>query len=126
MINDTIDVLDAKICNVGIEYKIVPFPGTNKYDLLVEANTTLRDAFTKDFYIGEPIIVTDIYQILKSVPNLLDVVDVQLTVKSGANYADSPISIGDALSADGRFLFPPSDTIFEFKYPDLDIGGTIQ
>ena len=126
MINDTIDVLDAKICNIGIEYKIVPFPGTNKYDLLVEANETLRAAFTKEYYIGEPIVITDIYQVLKSVPNLLDVVDVKLKIKTGANYADSPISIGEALSADGRFLFPPSDTIFEIKYPDSDIGGTIQ
>ena len=63
MVNDTIDILDAKICNIGIEFKVVPFPGTNKYDLLVEANDTLRNAFTKTFYIGEPIIITDIYQI---------------------------------------------------------------
>ena len=126
MINDTIDILDAHICNIGIEFKIVPFPGTNKYDLLVEANTVLRDAFTKTFYIGEPVIITDIYQILKSIPNMMDVIDVKLKVKSGAAYADSPISIDDALSADGRFLFPPPDTIFEIKYPDLDIGGTVE
>jgi len=126
MINDTIDILDASICNIGIEFKIIPFPGTNKYDLLVEANRALRDAYTKTFYIGEPIIITDIYQILKSVPDLLDVVEVELKVQTGALYADSPISIDDALSADGRFLFPPADTIFEIKYPDSDIGGTVE
>jgi hypothetical protein len=125
MVNDTIDILDAKICNIGIEFKIVPFPGTNKYDLLVEANDALRNAFTKTFYIGEPIIITDIYQILKSIPDLLDVVDVKLKVKVGDGYADAPISIEEALSPDGRFLFPPTDTIFEIKYPDLDIGGTV-
>jgi len=126
MVNDTIDILDAKICNIGIEFKIVPFPGTNKYDLLVEANDTLRNAFTKTFYIGEPIIITDIYQILKSIPDLMDVVDVKLKVKVGDGYADAPISIEEALSPDGRFLFPPTDTIFEIKYPDLDIGGTVE
>ena len=126
MMNDTIDVLDAKICNIGIKYKIVPFPGTNKYDLLVEANDILRTAFTKEYYIGEPVVITDIYQVLKSVPNLLDVIHVELEIKNGTNYADSPISIDEALSSDGRFLFPPSDTIFEIKYPDLDIGGTVQ
>ena len=126
MVNDTIDILDAKICNIGISFKIVPFPGSNKYDLLIEANTALRDAFTKTFYIGEPIVITDIYQILKTVPDIMDVVDVELRVLEGSNYADSPLSIEDALSADGRFLFPPVDTIFEIKYPDLDIGGTIK
>ena len=126
MVNDTIDILDAKICNIGIDFKIVPFPGSNKYDLLVEANTALRDAFTKTFYIGEPIVITDIYQILKSVPDIMDVVDVELKVKIGSLYADSPLSIEDALSADGRFLFPSTDTIFEIKYPDSDIGGTVK
>jgi len=126
MVNDTIDILDANICNVGIEFKIVPFPGTNKYDILVEANQTLRNAFRKTFYIGEPIIITDIYQILKSIPDLMDVVDVKMKVMTGDGYADAPISIEEALSPDGRFLFPPTDTIFEIKYPDLDIGGTVQ
>tara|TARA_R110000824_G_scaffold67377_5_gene174510 strand:+ start:40267 stop:42063 length:1797 start_codon:yes stop_codon:yes gene_type:complete len=126
MINDTIDVLDAKICNIGIEFKIVPFPGTNKYDLLAEANRLLRGAYDKAFFIGEPIVITDIYQILKSVPDLLDVVSVNLTIKSGTGYADSPITIEESLSADGRFLIPAVDTIFEIKYPDSDIGGTVQ
>jgi hypothetical protein len=126
MVNDTIDILDADICNIGIEFEIIPFPGSNKYDLLVEANTALRDAFNKTFYIGEPIIITDIYQVLKSVPDIMDVIHVELIVKDGSDYADSPLSIDETLSADGRFLFPPTDTVFEIKYPDSDIGGTVQ
>mgnify|MGYP003654400544 CR=1 FL=1 len=126
MINDTIDVLDAKICNVGLEFIVSPFPGSNKYDLITECNRVLRTAFDRTFDIGEPIVITDVYQILKGIPDLLDVVNVQFSIKDGSNYADSPIFIYDALSADGRFLIPPSDTIFEIKYPDLDIGGTVQ
>ena len=81
MINDTIDILDAKVCNIGIEFEATAFPGTNKYDLLNQCNKLLRAAFTKTFYIGEPILITDIYQILKSVPNLLDVQKHKLLLK---------------------------------------------
>ena len=68
----------------------------------------------------------NIYQILKSVPELLDVVHVEIVTKEGGSYASSPISIDEALSADGRYVIPPSDTIFEFKYPESDIVGTIE
>ena len=64
MINDTMDILDAKIANIGIEFKALAFPGTNKYDLLNEAVTTLQIAFDKTFYIGEPFLITDVYQTL--------------------------------------------------------------
>ena len=126
MINDTIDVLDAKIINIGIEFDAITFPGINKFDLLNECNRALRTSFDKTYDIGEPLLVTDIYQILKSVPDLLDVVKAKIVIKSGGGYADSPISIEESLSADGRFVLPPSDAIFEIKYPDSDIIGTIR
>jgi hypothetical protein len=125
MINDTVDILDAKIANIGIEFKALAFSGVNKYDLLNEASNVLQLAFDKTFYIGEPLLVTDVYQILKSVPDLMDVIDVDITIKTGAAYADSPISIAEAMSADGRYVVPPPDTIFEIKFPNSDIAGTI-
>jgi hypothetical protein len=125
MINDTMDILDAKIANIGIEFKALAFPGTNKYDLLNEAVTTLQIAFDKTFYIGEPFLITDVYQTLKSIPNLMDVIDVNIVIKNGAAYADSPINIEESLSADGRYIIPPMNTIFEIKFPNSDITGTI-
>jgi len=125
MINDTIDILDAKIANVGIEFKVLAYPGSNKYDVLNACTAALQVAFSKTFDIGEPILITDIYQVLKSVSDLLDVVEVDVVSKAGALYADSPISIEEAKSADGRYITPPSDTIFEIKFPDSDIGGTV-
>ena len=126
MINDTVDILDAKIANIGIEFRVLAFPGTNKYDLLNECTTTLQTVFDKTFYIGEPLMITDVYQTLKSVPNLMDVISVKIVVKNGGSYADSPIKIEDVISADGRYVVPPSDTIFEIKFPNADITGTIE
>jgi len=125
MINDTIDILDAKISNFGIIFEVVAFPGSNKYDVLNECNRALQAAYDKTYDIGEPIIVTDVYQILKSVPDLLDVAKVSIVIKSGSEYADSPMSIEEARSINGRFVVPPIDTIFEMKFPESDIVGTV-
>jgi len=125
MINDTIDILNAKIANIGIDFKALAFPGVNKYDVLNTAVNTLQTVFNKTYYIGEPLLITDIYQTLKTVPDLMDVIDVDITIKSGASYADSPIEIEDGMSADGRYVVAPSDTVFEVKFPDIDITGTI-
>ena len=125
MINDTVDILDAKITNIGISFEGLAFPGSNKYDVLNECNRALEMAFNKTYYIGEPIVVSDIRQILKSVPDLMDVVRVDVEIKTGGAYANSPISIEEAISADGRYINPPIDTIFEIKYPNSDIKGTI-
>tara|TARA_R100000008_G_C3587681_1_gene173875 strand:+ start:8852 stop:10642 length:1791 start_codon:yes stop_codon:yes gene_type:complete len=125
MINDTIDILDAKISNIGIEFVGTAFPGVNKYDLLNECNRILRAAFSRSFDIGEPILITDIYQVLKSVPDLMDVTKAKVVLREGSEYADSPVTIEESLSADGRFVIPPSDTVFEIKFPNRDIRGTI-
>ena len=85
----------------------------------------MQTVFDKTFYVGEPLLITDVYQTLKTVPNLMDVIDVQITLKTGASYADSPINIEEAMSADGRFIIAPADTIFEVKFPNADIAGTI-
>jgi len=125
MINDTIDVLDAKIANIGIEFQAIAFPGVNKYDVLNDCVAVLKSVFDRTFYIGEPLLITDVYQTLKSVPDLMDVVDVNITVKNGATYSSSPIDIEEAMSADGRYVNAPIDTVFEIKYPNSDIVGTI-
>tara|TARA_R100000664_G_C2760088_1_gene150760 strand:+ start:15485 stop:17275 length:1791 start_codon:yes stop_codon:yes gene_type:complete len=126
MVNDTVDILDAKIVNLGINFIAIGMPGTNKFDVLDSCTTTLKSVFAKTFYIGEPLVITDIYQALKSVNDVLDVVKVELTLKTGTNYSDPSISIEEAKSLDGRYLIAPTDTVFEIKFPNQDIKGTIQ
>jgi hypothetical protein len=126
MINDTVDILDAKIANVGINFIATAFAGANKYDVLDACVTVLKNIFNKTFYIGEPLVISDIYQALKTVNDLMDVITVNIEIKTGAAYADPPISIGEAKSADGRYIIAPIDTVFEIKFPNQDIKGTIQ
>ena len=127
MINDTIDILDAKIANIGIRYVAKPMPDVSSYLVLDDANKALRNFYENKFFeIGEPILITDVFGVLKNVGSILDVTNVEVFIKNGENYADAPFPIEEFLNADGTMLIPPSDVIFELKYPNVDIVGTMR
>lgn len=127
MISDTIDILDAKIVNFGIRYTAKGMPDVNQFLVLDDANKAIRQFYQdRVFEIGEPVLITDIFGILKNVGTILDVTNVELFIKTGDNYADAPFSVEEFLNADGTMLTPPSDCIFELKFPTSDILGTIK
>ena len=126
MINDTIDILDANVVNFGIEFSIVTDYAENKYSALGLASSRLRNYFSNMIYdIGEPIFISGIYQELQKVPNLIDVLDVKLVAKNGGLYSDTTFDFEAHLSNDGRYLNADPNSIFELKYPNSDIQGTV-
>lgn len=126
MINDTIDILDAIIINIGVEYTIVADDGQNGYRVLEEANQAIFDAMASTkFSIGESIRYSDVFRALKNVDGVLDVVEVNFTTQSGELYASSAFDIQQNTSADGRVLVAPENAIFEIRFPNIDIIGTV-
>ena len=58
VINDTIDILDARVVNFGIEFSIVSDYSENKFTALSEATKSLRNYFLNNTYdISEPILI---------------------------------------------------------------------
>tara|TARA_R110000824_G_scaffold376502_1_gene567643 strand:+ start:511 stop:2304 length:1794 start_codon:yes stop_codon:yes gene_type:complete len=125
MMNDTIDVRDAKIINIGINFSIVADSNKNKYDVLNNALSAVKDAMAQPLYIGEPIYVTDIYGILNKVDGVVDTKNVSITNKSGAGYSSTSININSMVSPDGLTVEAPENVCFECKYPESDIGGSV-
>jgi len=125
MINDTIDILDPYILNIGIEFTIKAATGTDKFVLLDNAVNALADKYSTPYYIGEPFYISDIYSELKNVTGLLDVLTVKLVNKTGANYSFANIDINDNLSPDGSYLVVPANALVEIKYPATDIRGKV-
>ena len=126
MINDTIDILDAKIINIGIEFVLVSDIGTNKYDALTLANAALRKYLKRSYYIGEPLLITDIYKTLNNVEGVSDTIDVNVVAKNGTSYSNIEFNIFDNMTPDGRALFIPDDHILEVKFPLEDIKGAVK
>jgi len=127
MINDTIDILDAKVVNVAIDFVAIIDPGQDKFEALsIAINTIKENMLAEKFDIGQPIYITKVYDLLNNLDEIVDVVDVDITLKFTGNYSDYSLSLAEYLSADGRILHAPQDVIYEIKYPNLDIKGTIR
>ena len=125
MIHDTIDILDAKIINLGIRFKIMAGAKTNKFDILAKAKSELEKRFAEPLNIGEPFYLTDIYTILNRISGVADTIKVELFLQSGGNYSTTIFNFDDAMSVDGRYLACPLNVAFEIKYPNADIEGTV-
>jgi len=126
MINDTVDILDTKIINIGIEFEVVSSEEINRYEVLDSTIQALVNKFSRTMYIGERFYITDVFTELNKVRGVVDTVNVKLVNKSGGNYSQSTFNIDKYLSLDGRYLSVPDNVILEIKYPTVDIRGTVK
>jgi len=126
MINDTIDILDPFIINIGINFVIKIKVGAEKYTVLDEAIDKLKEMYSTSFFIGEPLYISDIYSSLKDVSGVLDVEKVLITNKNGANYSDVEFDINQNMSPDGGYIIVPKNAILELKYPEVDVKGKVK
>tara|TARA_R100001509_G_scaffold162918_2_gene135867 strand:- start:197 stop:1996 length:1800 start_codon:yes stop_codon:yes gene_type:complete len=125
MINDTVDILDAYIINLSIEFVVKSISGADKNTVLGEATEIIKNKFSDGFFIGEPIYISDIFSELKKAQNILDVVSVRVTNKTGGNYSSINFDTSLNYSPDGTHIICPKNAIFEVKFPNTDIKGKI-
>nr|MCS5550117.1 hypothetical protein [Gammaproteobacteria bacterium] len=126
MINDTIDVLDGKVINIGINFKVLPELDVNRYELLDTCIQKLKDEFINiKFNVGEAIYISEIYKLLNEVPGVVDTTEVELINRSGGLYSNFIFDIDSNLSDDGRFLILPENAAAEVLLPNIDIVGAV-
>lgn len=127
MINDTVDILDVYIVNIGVSFTAVAERGADRFDVQLAAANVLKRYFnSRQYDIGERFYISDIYSVLRRTTGLLDVVDVEVSTKHGSRYANAPINIEDRTDPDARYIDIPKNVIVEVKYPAADITGTIR
>tara|TARA_Y100000593_G_C4217544_1_gene290035 strand:- start:365 stop:913 length:549 start_codon:yes stop_codon:yes gene_type:complete len=126
MISDTIDILDAKIVNLGIEFTAIATMEANKFTVLNDAVVELASFYNRSYEIGEPFSITEIFSRLNKMEDIVDITSVKVVQKTGANYSNVLMDIDKSYSNDGRYINAPKNVIFEIKYPDVDIKGTIK
>tara|TARA_R110002020_G_scaffold368159_5_gene580032 strand:- start:4556 stop:6349 length:1794 start_codon:yes stop_codon:yes gene_type:complete len=125
MISDTIDILDAKVVNIGVEFEVIVDEESNKFQVLAECNRAVRDVLAVTPYIGEPLYITDMYSALNKVKGVVDAKRVEVKRKLGSRYSTVRFNIDEATSADGRYISVPKNVIMEIKFPDTDIKGAV-
>jgi hypothetical protein len=127
MIHDTIDILDGKTVNFGVEFHVIANPEFNKAQVLAEAQRAVARIYTEPLFMGEPIYITDVYNILnKEVRGVIDVKSAKIFSRVSGAYSDASFDFNLQMSADGRVLSAPDNVCFELKYANIDIKGTIE
>ena len=125
MMGDTFDILDARIINLGIDYDVIGMKGYTKSEVLVACNREIQEYYKLHPELGESFFINDVYRILNRLDQVVDVTDVNLRSLRGGIYSDTPFTVNENLSLDGKVLSVPIDHIYEIKFPKSDIRGTV-
>lgn len=127
MISDAIDILDAKIINIKVEFSVVIDPKKNKKLVLQNIIARLKKYFEiKNFEIDQPIVLSDLHNIVYNNNGVVSVTSITIknlaNVVNGRTYSNCQFDVQSA-TAKG-IVFGPPGSIFEVKYLNQDIEGT--
>ena len=125
MVNDSLDIFDATIINLGIEFTALCPQDVNKNAVFNEAKEEIfRRINEVKPEIGEPFSLSEVFKILKDVEEILDVSDIRITSKSSSSHSDFMYNVDGNMSPEGRMVNIPKNCIWEIKFKN-DITGTI-
>jgi hypothetical protein len=127
MVNDSVNIKDAFIINIGVNFSIIILPNYNSNEVLSKCIVALKDYFAIDKWaINQPIILRNIYILLDAIEGVQTVQDITINNLVGENlgYSKYAYSIPGATAA--NVIYPSLDpSIFEVKYPNQDIQGRV-
>ena len=126
MINDTIDILDGRIVNFGVDFIAVSDFGVNKVEVFNNIIANLTSFFFNPLDMGQTLYVTDIYEVINETAGVVDVANVRIKNVIGGQYAGTVFDIDEYISPDGRYIRVPNNYILEMKFPTQDIRGTVR
>ena len=127
MINDSINIKDAYIINIGVSFEIVVNPNFNNSGTLTGCITTLQEYFEVDkWQINEPIILKDIFVLLSKVEGVQIVKNIQISNLTGESLGYSDFAYDVIAANQNDVIYPSLDPmVFEVKYPNQDILGRV-
>jgi hypothetical protein len=127
MVNDSVNIKDGFIINIGVNFSIIILPNYNSNEVLSKCIIALKDYFAIDKWtINQPIVLRDIYILLDKIEGVQTVQNVNINNLVGENlgYSKYAYSISGATAA--NVIYPSLDpSIFEVKYPNTDIQGRV-
>ena len=125
MIGDSIEIKDAYVINIGIEFEIIVLPNFNNSDVLIKCIQEIKDYFNLDkWQLNQPILLSNLFIILDKIKGIQTVKNIQIQNKVGNNYSQYAYDIDAATQ--NQVIYPSLDpSIFEIRFPDQDIKGRV-
>ena len=127
MLTDAVNIKDAFIINIGLEFKITVLPNYNSNEVLLKCISDIKDYFNIDkWQINQPILKYDIINIISNVKGVQSVMGVTYKNLYDTDKGYSG-NIYNLEQADRKGVIYPSldPSIFEVKFPNSDIMGQV-
>ena len=122
-------MLSAYVINLAVTYNVVVDSVSNKALVIQSANDAIKRYMSiENFQIEQPLIITDLENIVINTEGVVSLVSFSVTALQGKNentgneYSDYFFDV--AMHTDRKIVYPTQGGIFEVKYPNDDIIGT--
>ena len=127
MIGDTVDIKDAFIINICVDFEIITLPNFNNNEVLAQCLTALQEYFDiSNWLINQPIILRDLTVLLDNINGVQTVQNLAITNKAGESSGYSKYAYSIEGATQGGVIYPSLDpSIFEVKYLGSDIKGRV-
>jgi hypothetical protein len=127
MIGDNIEIRDAFIINIGVDFDIIVLPEYNNSEVLLTCITALQDYFRLNkWQINQPIMLRDLYIILDKISGVQTVKTISISNKAGNTLGYSQYAYDITGATQNQVIYPSLDpSIFEVRYPNTDIKGKV-
>jgi hypothetical protein len=127
MITDAINIKDAYIVNIGLDFSIVVLPGYNSNEVLLKCISKLKDIFDiNKWQINQPIVLSKLYAELDRVDGVQTVSNITISNLTGSDIGYSNNKYDIISATKNGVIYPSFDPcIFEIKYPNKDIKGRV-
>lgn len=127
ILTDAINIKDAFIINIGLNFEVSVLSNYNSNEILLKCIDALRSYFDVDrWQINQPIIKSDVLNILSNVKGVQSVINVSYTnlYDSDQGYSGNTYDLASATR--NGVIYPSLDpSIFEVKFLNQDIKGRI-
>ena len=127
MIGDNIEIRDAYIINIGVDFDIIVLPEYNNNEVLLACITALQDYFKiNNWQLNQPIFLRDLYILLDKIKGVQSVKNISITNKAGTTSGYSQYAYDITGATQNNIIYPSLDpSIFEVRYPNQDIKGKV-
>jgi len=127
MIGDNIEIRDAFIINIGVDFEIIVLPEYNNNEVLLACVTALQTYFNiNNWQINQPILLRDLYILLDKISGVQSVKNISISNKAGTTSGYSQYAYDITGATQNQIIYPSLDpSIFEVKYPNTDIKGKV-
>ena len=127
IMTDAINIKDAFIINIGVNFEISVLSNYNSNEVLLKCIDALRSFFNVDkWQINQPIIKSDINTTLANVKGVQSVVGVSLTNLYDTDFGYSGNTYDLTTATRNGVIYPSLDpSIFEVKFLNRDIKGRV-